>query len=88
MVHRFVKQGTTGNEVLGISDSFTNSLYESFSYLKDNLQTYLLTEMIKSKLSNQNCNTLVGKSFQIEDQDVIANICNNYTSDVQSNEFI
>jgi hypothetical protein len=39
-----------GNANLGISNLFTAGLYEQFSFLKDNLQRFLLAKKLKSEL--------------------------------------
>ncbi len=69
------------NEQLGVANLFANGLYQAFSYLQDNLQQHLLTELVLYDLENQavgDCATFVTASFGLKNNKTGLNICDKY----------
>ena len=42
ITHDFIRLGTEGNQRVGIGSTFAEGFYDSFSYLQDHLQSFLL----------------------------------------------
>ena len=53
LVYEFIRVGNDGNQRLGVANTFTAGFYTGFAYLQDNLQIFLLKEMIKTKIKEK-----------------------------------
>lgn len=83
-----LRQWTSGNQKLGIANAFSGGIYGSFSFLQDNLQNHMLATMIKNQLASKNCDDFIKTSFQTLDLALVSHVCNNYSHNIQSTEFV
>lgn len=67
LVESFVRKDTGNNEMVGIANIFSPTMYDNFIYLKDNLQVDLLTRMIQNKIDGQMCFIFLAVSLQTQD---------------------